>query len=166
MDTVNESPNLQPQEIVVRLENNDGVMTAFALDTVVCADRVGSVFPDFMAMLPKVLTPAVDAFMFAIRHGILQKLAKDRGLQIGRVNSNAEAAKLLMQVIYHTALKDSRDPETGEPLMVDMTQGEFSNMYKGIFRRLPQYDALAGPGASAKAIESPVDAPAREEAPV
>lgn len=160
--------SLQAQEIVVRLENNTGGFNAFALDTVTFARRLGETYPSFAEMVPSILKPAVDAFMFAIRHGILQRLCRDRGIPMPDKNAkkydefgnevkrdlNAEAAELLAQVFYHDVLKKSRDAD-GQPIAVDVTSHELKGAYAGIFRRLPAYDQLGGPGAEPTAIDAP-----------
>lgn len=158
-----------PHDLVVRLENNRGGFTAYALDTEACSLKMGEVFPTFYEMVPGILKPALDAFMFAIRHGILQKLCRERGIPIPdkhekkydaygnevKRDLNGEAAELLARVFYSDVLKKSYN-EQGERIAVDVTTKELSGAYTGIFRRVPAYDAhtLAGTDTQPQAVAS------------
>lgn len=148
------------EEIVVRLENGQGGFNAYALNMDRLADSLGESYPAYMEIMPGILRPAIDGLIFALRHGILQRLLKDRHMPPMDKNApdkNAEAVTLLMRVLYGSVLEKSRTAE-GEPIPVDVTADDIKVAYGGLFRRVPHYDALEGAKLDLAAIEPAAEA--------
>lgn len=145
-------------EIIVRLESDNGY-TAYAFNCDALVTRTYDVFPAVMNWLPGVFSKPLDAFLFGLRHGPVQKMLKDKGLpELDKKaeDKNAETAKALAMIFLSSVAKASTDAN-GNVMPVDITRDDLAGAYTGLVRRVPEYDGLPHETVPAGQIEAPAE---------
>ena len=138
-------PEATEREVVMRFETSNGFVS-YAVDYEVFAQRVEDVWPVFREMVPPLFRPLLDGFLFSLRHGPIQRTAKENGLDANEYvkkpgrDKDAGAMRLLAYILFKRTRQEMLTPEGLLPL--DVRQKDLADAYNGIIRRVPAYDAL------------------------
>lgn len=154
--------SLGADEIVIRLQDGQGVMRAFAVSSSVMADRLRWAYPQVSPFLPPMIRTLVDGFFFGLRHGPMQKILKAKGIEWAfdktYPNKDAEALAAIFRVLIYD-VQQMNEKEFGNKFApIDLTQKDIADVYKGSIRRVPEYDGMALDASmeSPEAIPEPV----------
>lgn len=150
-------PGDQPthEEIVLRFEGSGGY-TAYAVNFRTMAYEIMLAWPDITEMIPKGWRSLVEAFVFGMRHGPVQKAAKEKGLNpddyfkakiededgVHGVDKDAAAIQLMLVTMF-IGIRQSSLRKDGVLEPVDFSREDMKVAYEGIIRRLESYDAVA-----------------------
>lgn len=137
-------------EVIIRLESEEG-MVAYAIDTDIASAKAGDGYVSIRESLPRIIRPAIDGFLFALRHGILQRLLKDAGLPGPCKDCDKDRATVesATRLFMHKFVQFGHDQE-GHVVPIDLSRKDLSEAYQGFIRRAPEYDGvLAGPDTEA-----------------
>lgn len=158
-------PTPGDHEVIVRMETSRGFQS-YAVNYETFAARIADAWPSVAASIPALFRPLVEGFLFALRHGPLQRTAKEQGVNADdflkesaydrehgiKRDKDAGAMALMAYLIFHRARK-VMFTEDGRVEPLDMRQRDLADAYEGIIKRTPQYDALpAAPAADASQI--------------
>ena len=140
-------------EMIVRLETKDG-FKSYAVNTDIMQVRGAVVYKQILDVLPDMIRMPLNAAMFALRHGPIQKLLREKNLpeMCKDCDKDAEAIKALFR-IYFSAVETAQH-EAGTTTL-DMMQSDLFSNNEGLIRRAPEYDAL--PSIFKKSEEERVD---------
>lgn len=127
-------------EVIVRLETKDG-FKSYAIDTDIMQVRGAAVYKQILDVLPDMIKMPLNAAMFALRHGPIQKLLRERNLKemCKDCDKDAEAVKALFRIYFDAVGKAQQEAGT---TTLDMMQSDLFSNNEGLVRRAPEYDAL------------------------
>lgn len=141
-------------EIIARFEVN-GVMRAVAMDEREFSASSVENYHSLVKLVPPLIRPAIDAFLFAMRHGPIQKLLRDRKLAPmckDCPDKDGQAIDAFVRLYFASIVEAATDKETGQLLPVDIRSKDLALAYNGLFRRVPELD---GPVPNEIADDSP-----------
>lgn len=141
-------------EVIVRIETAEG-MKGYIIDGDAFGASVGAFYKDNINNLHPMLQPIVKGFIFALRHGPLQKLMREEGMPPlckECPDKDAQAIGALAGMFAHSAHKaQAQLTKPGEPIVpIDMMQRDLVDASANMIRRAPQFD-----GPLPTAIEEP-----------
>lgn len=154
---------LAADDVLIRLENAQGGFVAYAINGQAFSERARESFEVIREGLPKVLRPIVDGALFALRHGPLQKMGREAGIDVAPFLKAGDKDAAAVAVAALLTIRNARklQSESGAIEPIDVTHGDLVTAYQGVFRRVPEFDQLAaghdGTGEPT-AIEAPTGA--------
>lgn len=150
------SDTITNEEVLLRLESSNGFIS-YAINFRQLGFELLQTWPEIAKVLPGPIKPLVEAFIFGLRHGPLQNLAKKHGVSAddylkakvqdsngGSRGVDKDAAAIQLAVVLSclaTKRSQTRPDGTQEP--IDITRDDLKVAYEGILRRVPSYDAPA-----------------------
>jgi hypothetical protein len=144
-------------KLVVRFETDAG-MIAYECDCDKAVQECKDLSPKLFAWLPKWATTPLDAFLFALRHGPVQRALKDYNLpEMSKSSSdkNGETIGSLSAIILARLLKMGTDEVTGQKYSFDIRREDFNIAVNKLIRRAPEFDTLYENAITTKEIAEP-----------
>lgn len=133
-------------EILVRWQAG-GAWRSYAVDYEVMGQRIGDAYADVAGIIPRIFRPILEGALFALRHGPLQKFARDMKLDTDpylKVEGDKDALTIrLLYVLIMRAARGKQFPvDSDNPIPLDVGQGDLVDAYRGVVRRVEQYDGI------------------------
>jgi hypothetical protein len=149
-------------EIIMRVETSEG-FKSYAVDEDMLQVRAVDTYKTVMEVLPDIIRVPESGLMFALRHGPIQKLLRNAGLEPmckDCPDKDSTAVGALVRLFIASAHRAEADAGT---TTLDMMQSDLRTDMAGFIRRVPEYDDL--PSVFPRSTEAQIEAPGPHPAP-
>lgn len=146
--------------IIFRLEQPHKGYAAYAIDCDAAVNAVMDSYSSLVDSLPKPIKSALDSFLFAMRHGVVQSIFKQKHVDMIEfepgTDKNLATIGHLAQ-LYFVLIQQKSIGEDGYQHPVDIPAKYSEAVFAGIISRIPEFDGglyeLPEPETAIEAVE-------------